>query len=336
MSFLTRDILSFYNHNDDNSKYFKEHLSGNATPGFLKPFKEDPYKANPLDGELHFGIVDDNNTYSINSLGLRGNVYENSEIVASGCSVTFGVGVPELGRWTNILEEKINKDILNLGNTGASVQTICINLIEYCMNNRMPKEIFCLMPDFFRNMVVVDKEFYESRVKTDGMAITDELGYLFCGPNVIITKDYISMYVEDKKYIEDSVSPHQLILNSINYIYILESFCLTNNIKLNWTTWDLPTATILQELSKNKDFKLKNFLPLWNPDEILGFKSYTNLKCDLSHESEFRTNQSWPKGSDYLILNGKKKRERYHPGIHFQYHVADFFYDLYKKNNSDT
>lgn len=333
MAFLTRDILSFYTHNKNNYSYFKKHFSSNSTPGFLNPFKEDPYKAKPLDGKLHFGIVDDNNTYKINSLGLRGNVYEDPEIIASGCSITFGIGVPELGRWTNLLEKKINKDILNLGNTGASVQNICTGLIQYCMNNKMPKEIFCVMPDFFRRVVVVDKEFYKSRVKRDGTEINDELGHTFCGPKIHTEKDCIYMYIEDQKYIEDSVSPHQLILDAINCIYILESFCLTNNIKIHWTTWDLPTANILQELGKNKDFKLKNFVPLWDPDEIVGLKSYTNLKCDLSHDSEFRSNLSWPKGSDYLIIDGKKnKREGYHPGIHFQYHLADFFYNLYSKN----
>ena len=331
MAFLTRDILSFYKDN----KYFKKHFANNAPFGFLEPLKEDPYKTNPVDGKFHLGIIDENNTYKINSLGLRGKVYENSEIVASGCSITFGIGVPELGRWTNLLEKKINKDIINLGNTGASVQTICTNLIEYCMNNKMPKEIFCLMPDFFRRVVIVDKEFYNSRVKRDGIELNDELGYVFCGPQVTIIKNSISMYVEDQKYIEDSISPHQLILDAINCIYILEAFCLTNNINLHWTTWDLPTATILQELNKSKDFKLKNFVPLWDPDEIMGFKSYVNLKCNSSHESEFRSNQSWPKGSDYVLVNNKKKREWYHPGIHFQYHIADFFYNLYNKNVID-
>ena len=77
-------------------------------------------------------------------------------------------------------------------------------------------------------------------------------------------------------------------------------------------------------------FKLKNFFPLWEPDEIMGFKSYLTLKCNLDHGSEFRNNQSWPKGSDYVLIDGKKKKEWYHPGIHFQYHIADFFYDLYR------
>ena len=328
MPFLTRDILSFYKESEENKKYFNKHFGDSATLGFLDPFQDDPYKNDPVGGKLHLGIVDENNTYTINSLGFRGNVYKNPKIIASGCSVTFGIGVPELGRWTNFLEEKTNNDILNLGNTGASVQTICTNLIQYCMNNPMPKEIFCLMPDFFRRVVVVDKEFYESRVKRDGIELNEELGYVFCGPQVHAGKESLVMYGEDKKYIEDSVSPHQLILDSINFIYILESFCLVNNIKLYWTTWDLPTATILKELSKNKDFKLKNFVPLWEPDEILGFKSYVNLKCDSDHKSKFRSNHSWPKGSDWVVVNKKKKREWFHPGIHFHYHIADFFYNL--------
>jgi len=337
MSFFTRNILSFYKHSRHNEWYFKKHFSDNLHPGFCFPNASDPYNFGSKGQEKSFsGTVDDNNTYKINSLGLRGEIYKDTEILASGCSITFGLGVPELGRWTNLLGNSIDKNVMNLGNSGASVKTICIDIIEYCMNNKMPKQIFCLMPDFFRSVVVVDREFYNTREKGKNIPVIEDLQITFCNPEINKTKDSIVMKIEDKKYTEDSVSPHQLILDSVNYIYILESFCLSNNIKLNWTTWDLPTATILQELQKSKEFKLKNFTPLWNPFEVMGFNSYVNLNCTSDHGSEFRKNKSWPIGSDYSLVRGKKKKDWAHPGIHFQYHVADFFYEIYRQSNPAT
>lgn len=336
MPYVTDDILKFYNINEKNEWYLKKYFTNTVELGLYEPYAEDVVDKYP-NGDPFMVTVDEDNTYKINSLGFRGKVYENAEVLASGCSITFGLGIPESGRWTNILSNKINKDIMNLGNPGASVETMCNHIIQYCLNNKMPKEIFCLFPDFFRNMVVADKEFYKSRVKRrSDDTPKDILRLTFCNPIIMKTKDSIFMEIEDKKYIEDSLSPHQLILNSINYIYMLESFCLTNNIKLHWTTWDLPSSIIMEKLTKIKNFKLKNFLMLLPPnaEETFNF-SLPNI-CSLSHDSEFKNTMYWDKGSDYSIINYKKDRSTAHPGIHFQEHVAELFYNLYRKDNENN
>jgi len=333
MSFFTRNILSFYELNQKNLWYLKKHFASNSIPGLYQPEANDPFNLTWQDPKPSSATVDYDNTYKINSLGLRGEIYNNPEILASGCSLTFGLGVPELGRWTNIFGSKINKDVMNLANPGATAKTICINIIQYCMNNKMPKEIFCLMPDFFRSMVIVDKEFYKSKTIMRDIGTKDQLDYAFCLAEVKQDKESIFMRVEDQKYIEDSTSPHQLILDSINFIYILESFCLSNNIKLYWTTWDLATSRILGELVKFKDFKLKNFTPILPSTQLLGLNAYANKECNSDHGSEFRSHKSWPIGTDYTLKNNKKQKDWAHIGIHAQYHVADFFYNLYKQEN---
>ena len=95
------------------------------------------------------------------------------------------------------------------------------------------------------------------------MGTRDILEQIFCNPRIMQIKRSFFMEVENQKYIEDSTSPHQLILNAVNYIYILESFCLSNNIKLYWTTWDRPSSMIMEELLRLEDFKLKNFVPFY-------------------------------------------------------------------------
>lgn len=337
MSILTKNILDFYKQNNDPQSvwYLEKNFTNTSNIGLYSPYYQNPVTTE-WDGKISdIRTIDENNTYEINSLGFRGEVYTDPEIIASGCSLTFGLGIPELGRWTNVLGNMINKNVMNLGSPGASVESICTNIIHYCMNNKMPKEIFCLFPDFFRSMVVVDKEFYKTKVKRDdSFQQKDSLQQMFCNP-IVYTNKYkdewrIFMEIEDQKYIEDATSPHQLILDSINFIYILESFCLSNNIKLHWTTWNVPSAIIMEELLKLKNFKLKNFVnfvpesPLSKGDNRLPIDN-----CYLSHDSEFYNSIYWKKGTDYSIENYKKVIDHAHPGIHFQHHLADLFYKLH-------
>lgn len=327
MTNITRNILDFYKFNEKNSWYLLKFFSNHDALGLFLPYQKDPFltKSQGTDART----VDEHTTYSINSLGYRGEVYENYDILASGCSITFGIGVPEDARWTNLLGKMANENVMNLGSPGASVESICSNIIQHCLNNSMPKEIFCLFPDFFRNMVVVDKEFYNSRIPRGQIGTRDGLEYIYCNRNFDVDGDYVFMQTEDKKYIEDYTSPHQLIFNAVNAIYILESFCLTNNIKFNWTTWDISTSLIITELLKLENFKLKNFIHLIPPGKRF---SYITNSCNSYHGDDFKDNPWWSIGSDYAITNSKKDTSRSHPGIHFQYHVAELFYNLKNKN----
>jgi hypothetical protein len=335
---FTRNILDLYdttgNSESAGSYYLKRQFGNTGVYGYYHALRKDPV-ASKWDKSIKTQgyTIDEDNTYEINSIGCRGEVYKNPEIIASGCSITFGLGVPELGRWTNFLSEKFNKNVLNLGSPGASVESICNQIIQYCMNNKMPKEIFCLMPDFFRSMVVADKEFYKSKVDRGEVGKRDYLEIMFCNPQVYRDKDMLYMEITNKKYIEDYTSPHQLILDSVNSIYILESFCLSNNIKLHWSTWDGPTALIIEELKKIENFKLKNYTSIFPFTDMEHPLTQPHVDCCSLHDSKFKDHVSWRQGSDYVVINNKKDVTNSHPGIHFQHHMADMFYDLSNKNN---
>ncbi len=337
MTNLTSEIINFYNFNSENNSYLIKYFTDTSQVGFYEPYAKNIF---PSDAKnTKWGTVDEHNTYKINHLGLRGEIDENADLIASGCSITFGVGVPEETRWTNLLSKKINKSVTNLGVPGASAETICINTIKYCLNNKMPKEIFCLFPDFFRSNVVVDKDFFKSRhlgslKLRENLAKFDVLQLIYCNPTIYQKKESLFMEIQDKECIEDSVSPHQLILDSVNFIYILESFCLTNNIKLYWTTWDFNTDLLMRQLLKIKNFKLKNFTSVILPNHNLGF--YNTYECDLDHDLEFKNSLWWAKGSDVVMVNGEKGNMPPHPGIHTHLHISDFFYNLHSKNLSNA
>jgi len=163
MTNITRNILDFYKENESNNMYLKKLFTNTKNLGYYKPFAKDVVDSKWDGKSPNIGTIDEINTYTINEFGFRGENYQDSEVLAFGCSITFGLGVPESARWTNLLSNKINKSIMNLGSPGASVESISYSIIHYCLNNKMPKKIFCLMPDFFRRMVVADKEFYRTK-----------------------------------------------------------------------------------------------------------------------------------------------------------------------------
>jgi hypothetical protein len=331
--YLTQNILKSYKKNSDhdleNSNwYITKQFTNTSNIGFFKPNTKETFAKEWNGKDPFIGTVDEDTTYDINDYGLRGEVYENPDAIAFGCSITFGIGVPESARWTNLLSNKTNKTIMNFGYPGGSVSSLCNNIIHYCMNNKMPKEIFCWFPDFFRSQVVVDKEFYKSKTHNPE---SNNLILYYCSPTIISHEDVVFMEVENRKYIEDSVSPHQLILNSINSIYALESFCLSNNIKLYWSTWDRPSALVMEELSKIEDFKIKNYTPFFPSNVKKSIGSFIESTCNSNHESEFKDDPFWIVGSDYSIVNSKKTKENAHPGIHSHIHVADFFHSLSNK-----
>lgn len=334
MDYLTRDILSFYKTNENNLTYLERYFTDTSHLGRNTPYATDVISREWNKISPNIRTIDEYNTYEINSWGLRGEVYENASILGTGCSITFGIGVPELATWTKLLGDLTNEKIMNLGNPGASIETICIDLIRYCMNNKMPEKIFCLMPDFFRSQVVVDKEFYKSHKETAQNSLEipevlpNHLELRYCNPIIDLYKDSILMQIKDQKYIEDATSPHQLILDCINYLYILESFCLTNNIKLYWTTWDLSSFLIMEQLTNLKDFKLKNYIPFYPTGNKKHIGGYIESTCDQDHGSKFKDDVAWYRGTDYSVVHNRKTGDNSHPGIHCQQHIAEFFYNL--------
>jgi hypothetical protein len=331
MDSLTDDILGFYKLNPKNSWYLTKYFTDTDNLGMYGPYAKNAVLSEA--GDYNFiGTVDADNTYEINSFGFRGEVYENAEVLASGCSITFGLGVPELGRWTNFLGNKMNKNIMNLGSPGASVESICLNIIKYCVNNKMPKQIFCLFPDFFRSVIVFDKDFSQMKTQRDKFGNHEGLLVTFCNPRITMHNGSIFMEMKDKRYVEDAVSPHQLIFNAVNAIYMLEAFCLTNNIELHWTTWDFSTTKIMEEFLILEKFQLKRYTSFLPKDNTKGINHFVRDTCNLDHGSKFKDALQWVMGSDYSIIDGKKTNQYAHPGIHCQYHIADFFYKLFNKD----
>ena len=335
MDLSHKNILDTYR-DYKNSSYILNNFTSPEWLSIYPPNRSNPFAEINKGDTLGIQVVDRDNDYNINELGFRGDINYDSEIIALGCSYTFGVGVPEDGLWTNILSNKINKDIINLGVGGYTIKKICELAIKYVSQNKKPKTIIALFPSFFRGMLIEDINFYSSsrntspkenkKIRTQ-LSFESELYYdkgqdsLFFintdGPKFFKSKDKVT------RYMENVLSPHQLISDAIDAISILQSFCYSHGIDLYWSTWDRKTSILLDTLMRIPNFKLKNYI-----------KFYENSFCKLDHNSNLVDHPSWNIGSDICVdlSNNILKEWPSHPGIHYHYHLAEVFEHLFTNN----
>ena len=82
-------------------------------------------------GDGGFIEIDKYNEYKINQFGFRENEFNSDsiDILAVGCSFTFGVGVPNNCAWPRMFDNQYKT--INLGSPGISAETILMNTLKY-------------------------------------------------------------------------------------------------------------------------------------------------------------------------------------------------------------
>lgn len=342
MNTSNKNILYSYE-NYKESTYILNNFTDVSPIGVFEPDKKELFKYIKRTDSEDLQVVDSDNDYFINELGFRGKIKNSPEIIGIGCSFTFGMGVPENGVWTNILADSVGIDILNLGAPGHTVKKICELAIRYISKSNKPKTIFAFFPSFFRGMMIEDINFYKSSRDMSQNKQTKIEKQTSFYPIIHYDRSQNSMFFKntdsakffkskdkDVPYMENVLSPHQLISDAIDSISTLQDFCYSHGIKLYWSTWDIPTTILMDNLLKIPNFKLKNYIKFADDN----FNNYSGINgkfpdnlCSSNHNSKLASHPSWNCGSDKLISADGNVLENWpsHPGIHFQYHIADVF-----------
>jgi hypothetical protein len=345
MDLSNKNILESYE-NYQESEYILNNFLDNSPFGLYGSHTKNIFEYKESKDSFDIRVVDKDNQYFINDLGFRGKIKINPEIIGLGCSYTFGVGIPENGTWTSILGDQIGVDILNLGVPGNTIKKTCELAIRYMSKFEKPKTVFALFPGFFRNMLIEDTNFYKSsrnmhetkQNKINNQSSFQAKMYYDRSQNIVFfekTDDYKFLKSKDKniKYMENALSPHQLISDSIDSISTLQDFCYSHSIKFYWSTWDIPTTMLMDTLLKIPNFKLKNYIKFsddsFNNYEGVNGKFPDNL-CISDHDSKLIGHPSWDCGSDICVDANNNVLDSWpsHPGIHFQYHIAELFKHL--------
>lgn len=180
-------------------------------------------------------------SYRVNEYGFRCESFNNQEIMYLGCSLTFGQGLPEKYRWTNILSEKLNKSFINLAVNGDSMIGQVRNAFWYFKNFGHPKIIVGMFPiSRMPFPVVPDKNISLNKIKNIKSRNINK-------DNWQVKYSIESLNISSRNFEDISKSPHDLskIISEEGAIFynniaieMLIQYCKSNNIKLFWTLWD--------------------------------------------------------------------------------------------------
>lgn len=216
-------------------------------------------------------------TYSINSMGYRGNDFSKStEFVFAGCSYTFATGLQDEYIWGNQLADSLGMSRSNLGQEGWSTQAIVKNLFSYFEEYGHPKVLVCLFPDLQRMVAALNpnvlRGFSRSDSRYDDKDVYDQT---FCHTHL---REYdLSLrpkYSKSPHSWEDVIPVEMPIMMSFHYLHMLIQYCKAAGIKFYWSTWSWDFSNLLQQVMEYPDelMDMSGYVPLerrvWETDPM--------------------------------------------------------------------
>lgn len=271
------------------------------------------------DGNRHkYSIL--NQVNSMNWVGPE--FVQNADILAAGCSVTHGMGMPFDFSWPNIIKHATGKSVNVVARPGASIGTLVMRIFEVCAQYGWPKELYFLMPDFWRPVTphigAIDPRTLNYSKLEKGKW------------KKIVNYDNINK----SKY---SIHPEPTIGANLQLLKMLINVCKSTGTKIKLFSWHRQTHFFFQQVQMENymfpmDHFSKNMLErqsekmrryvienkvTWGLPLEMTFTG-TDLCCDLQPHTETQK-LVWLGGLD------ETKESKQHPGMHAAIHFAEIF-----------
>lgn len=209
-------------------------------------------------------------TYQLNNYGFRSDDFsiENSKdgFLFSGCSYTYGIGIPYSLTWAYQFNSRHNTKFQNLSIGANNIQITISNIFEYIKIFGKPKGIFLLLPPYVRNTTFSHNYNY---------SIEEEPGVYINTLSESITDININR------------------LNMYTQITALETYCKEANIPLIWGCWEMNTAKDIRETCQDL---FSNYIDV-SLDTL-------NLEEMAKAPKELKDNQYWFKSRDPFHFGG--------------------------------
>ena len=201
---------------------------------------------------------DPRNDHVLNSNGYRGPEHGKVDIIAAGCSQTYGQGVQEKDTWPAILSKKLNMSYANIAIPGTSVQTIIQSVMNYIEMHGKPKVVAVLLPSLYRFTFVerTDISTYKARRQVSdipGISVYD----MTMTPNGN-SKDAVANWPKLSKQPHDIskvLSYEAALYLSMMSINHLIHYCKVAEIQLVISSWYENADQILTE-KKNRSWNV--------------------------------------------------------------------------------
>jgi hypothetical protein len=175
--------------------------------------------------------------YCVNKHGYRGNNWSmnNNAIAFFGCSITFGIGVEH--NIASVVQRKINKECINMGQPGASALTILKTFSAFIKYYPIDTAIITL-PSLRR---VYYPTYY---IKNN----SERWNYESLLPHWIADQQKEIHKLAFKFFNEDVCSAYLY-----DYIQMAETVAAISNTRIIWSSWDRDTLEFLNSVVNNQN-----------------------------------------------------------------------------------
>ena len=274
----------------------------------------------PIDLEYHPNDPD-RKLFDLNSYGYRTKEFIfNEDLLALGCSQTFGWGVEEKESWPEIISNKFNISVTNLSLPGDSLMGQVLRAFEYFKIYGNPKKIVGVFP--INRILFAADTVNQHRINTWDL-------HKHKGPD---------------RFSEIPHTPDKVFNIEVcqiqNYMFIsmLEQYCRSSNIQFIYTFWDMhrtegskidfietsdPNLS-LPIMWRNLDFcryLKRNSKAYFDPINLETDANYPNLYTLSCHE-DFMSHKNFYYASDTTRSFGG------HFSFHEHLHYSDKISDL--------
>lgn len=233
----------------NNKNFSKNTLTGNSYQTYYPQINitkpNTSYATIHMDLDIKLSNKDDI-LYSLNNHKYRCDDFNKDlakeNYLFSGCSYTFGTGIPYQSMWAVKLNNRLNgKNFFNLGINGGSYEQIVNDVYDYIRMFDKPKAIFLFFPNLERmpTFQKVGEEFYLRNIH-------------LVPKNNAAYRSFFKIY-----------EPEILVYRFYKLIQQLEDYCKIQNIPLLWSTWDSELDKIVTNC-----LSFDNFFSIFSDEKV--------------------------------------------------------------------
>lgn len=277
--------------------------------------------------------VDSVHTYNQNSYGYRDREYSGpSELIAAGCSHTFGQGVHEDGRWSTLLGEQLGLTTATLAVPGWGTKTAISAVMHHIKRYGKPKVVALLLPDFSRFDTITNSRYCVEEKFNTGSINPVRLTHT----NRSMKNTDTPKYAKRPFPIDKVLNAEAAYFASGQALAHFSEYCKEAGINLVWATWDFrldyltryvrDLTTTAEDERDFSDLKLsETHLPYTNFDNYIDMEFFYLEGSCVDDFSKLDCHQELrDKHGNCCFDEATDKQE--HMGVHMHAHIADKFY----------
>lgn len=266
-------------------------------------------------------VQDPLNKYEPNSMGYRSPEFGPVDFVFAGCSMTYGIGVPEETIWGVQVAKKLGLSHANLGTPAQSAYYAIQSVYAYIRKYGKPKKVALLLPELSRMLVPSSPAFMLPRADAGKKKLSGKSTLAF-----ISTADWKRDQTVDTKkrpalhkfpmVMEEVLYPEFSYFYTLQHLNAFEMYCEAADIDLVWATWSEQNQEMFESLKENRPEYFKNFIPLGA------------IENDCHQEYEDQYEHCFHIGGDIVL---DRPEIMPHVGVHSHIHWADSYIEGFTK-----